>query len=117
MKTFKSLVIIFCLSIVTTFTVQANENVNPIIKAKKLLHTEITSIMGGSVPFTTDKTIKANVSFMLNNKREIVILDVNSDSEQLASYIKSKLNYKKVDNSDIQKGSVYELPITVKKSR
>ncbi|CAL2103162.1 conserved exported protein of unknown function [Tenacibaculum sp. 190130A14a] len=117
MKTFKSLVLILCLSVFTTFTIQANENPNPILKAKKVLHTEIASIIGNSAPIKTNKTVKANVSFMLNSKGEIVILDVDSNSKQLAYFIKRKLNYKKINHEDVKKGSVYELPITLKKGK
>ncbi|WP_299104625.1 hypothetical protein [uncultured Tenacibaculum sp.] len=115
MKTFKSFVIILCLGVLTTFTAQANENANPILKAKKLLRSEISSIIGSSAPFQTDKTVTANVSFMLNSKGEIVVLDVESKSKDLRYFIKRKLNYKKINSSDIRKGNVYELPITVKK--
>jgi len=42
--------------------------------------------------------IKANIEFILNAKGEIVILTVDSEKTAVEDYVKSRLNYKKVDS-------------------
>jgi len=47
------------------------------------------------------KEIKASIEFILNVKGEIVILTVDSEKVAVEDYVKSRLNYKKVD-SDVK---------------
>lgn len=43
------------------------------------------------------KEIKASIEFILNAKSEIVILTVDSEKAAVEDYVKSRLNYKKID--------------------
>lgn len=55
----------------------------------------------------------AKVSFMVNKDNEVVVLSVDSDNEQLVSFIKARLNYQKV-TAKIAKGTEYTLPVRLK---
>lgn len=63
--------------------------------------------------FDFDQGELAKVSFMVNKDNEIVVMSVDSDNEQLISFIKARLNYKKI-TSKVIKGAEYTLPIRLK---
>ena len=46
----------------------------------------------------------ANVRFILNDKREIVILTVEGDNEILKSFVLDKHNYQRVDVQEHKEG-------------
>lgn len=52
----------------------------------------------------------AKVSFILNEDYEVVVLQVDAESEAIESYIKARLNYKKL-SADAQKGMTYVVPV------
>ena len=51
--------------------------------------------------------------FMLNDKKEIVVLSVDTDKEDLEGFIKSRLNYKQVDLSNFEQGKKYTVSVRV----
>ncbi|MFD2563096.1 hypothetical protein [Aquimarina rubra] len=58
--------------------------------------------------------INASIEFILNAKGEIVILNVDSEKEAVESYVKSRLNYKKVDSDITRTGNkVFKLRLKV----
>lgn len=61
--------------------------------------------------FSIEHNMDATVKFMINKHNEIVVLSVetNIDQNLVASYVKSRLNYKKLSKNIISK--VYTLPI------
>ena len=50
---------------------------------------------------------------MDDNQNEIVIISVDSNINKLDAFIKSKLNYKKVDVRGTIKGEIYKIPLTI----
>ncbi len=54
------------------------------------------------------------ISFVLNTKNELVILTVDSENEEVSSYIKSKLNYQEMNISNILKGEQYKVSLKIK---
>lgn len=60
-------------------------------------------------------TETATVKIMINSKNEIVVLSVDTDNNQVDSFVKSRLNYKKV--SAKATSEVYTLPIKVLASK
>ena len=113
MKNFKSIIAIFTISAATVFSSYAS-NENPPIKKTENLRAEIVSILGTQTPFDIAHTSKAEVLFTVNDHNEIVVLSVNSDSSELNSYVKSKLNYKKLSTKDLKSRALYTLPVTLK---
>jgi hypothetical protein len=63
--------------------------------------------------FEFDQNEVAKVSFMVNKDNEVVVLSVDSDNEQLISFIKARLNYQKV-SAKVLKGTEYTLPVRIK---
>ena len=45
------------------------------------------------------------------SKRELIVLSVDSKNQLLESYLKRKLNYRKVDHQPSQPGEIYLLPV------
>jgi len=115
MKSLKSIITIIAISLATTFSTAASEkkSLEGPLEITKKLRTEIVSILGSKIPMELKETSTAEISFMVNNKNEIVILSVNSKINELDTYIKSKLNYKKVKVKGTLKGEVYKMPLKI----
>ena len=55
----------------------------------------------------------AQVRFTLNNEGEIVVLSVDTDNERLESFVKGRLNYKKVEVAGAKEGEMFTIPIKI----
>lgn len=55
----------------------------------------------------------AQVLFMLNDDKEIIVLSVETDKEDLEGFIKNRLNYKQVDFSNYEEGKKYTVSVRV----
>jgi hypothetical protein len=53
----------------------------------------------------------ADVLFTVTADKELIVLSVDSNSDQLESYLKAKLNYKKVNHRPSKHGEIYLLPV------
>ena len=56
---------------------------------------------------------KAFVTFMLNQNHEIVVLSVDTENTVVEKFIKSRLNYNKIDTL-LKVGQEYKVPITIR---
>ncbi|NOQ91483.1 MAG: hypothetical protein GQ552_02055 [Flavobacteriaceae bacterium] len=84
---------------------------NP-IKPTDKLRAEIINYIGTNCPYDYNKNeCTAEVLFTVNSKSEIIILSVISPNPKAESYLKSKLNYKKVSQETKREGEVYLLPL------
>jgi hypothetical protein len=110
MRKIKSIIAILAISLSTIFSVNATE-VTP--SKTKELRTEIISILGSKIPLELKEASTANISFLINNKNEIVIISVGSDVNILNDYIKRKLNYKKIKVKGVSKGEIYRMPLKI----
>ena len=110
MRKIKSIIAILAISLSTIFSVNATE-VTP--SKTKELRTEIISILGSKIPLKLEKSSTAEVSFIINNQNEIVIISVGSDVNVLNDYIKTKLNYKKIKVKGVAKGEIYKMPLKI----
>lgn len=59
----------------------------------------------------------ANIEFTLNTKGEIVVLNVDTDKELIQSYVKARLNYKKIDvlKAKNLKNKIFQISLRIKK--
>jgi len=57
--------------------------------------------------------LTAQVRFTLNADGEIVVLSVNSEFDKMESFVKAKLNYKKVNLADVEEGKVYTITVRI----
>lgn len=113
MKNLKTFITVIALSLSTVFSVAATEK-NPKKTSKnKALTKEVSSFIGKSIPVLLSKTIDAEVTFIINNLNEVVVLSVDSKVTELNSFVKRKLNYKKI-STNAKKGEIYKIPLKVK---
>lgn len=61
-----------------------------------------------------DTEMHALVYFTVNSEKEIVVLSVKTNEEELESYLKGRLNYIKVECSNYMIGVTYKIPVTMK---
>ncbi len=118
MKNLKKIIAVIAIGLLTVLPTAANTNpTNPTSKeAKTILRTEIVSLLGNHTYDLEGTTLEAQISVMLNNQNELVVVAVNSKSETICSYVKTKLNYKKVKVKGIKKGTVYRIPLKMVQS-
>jgi hypothetical protein len=62
----------------------------------------------------TQENLEARLHVMINQRKEIVVLLVETDSDFVDQYLKSKLNYKKLSPATI--GGRYTMKVTLKNS-
>ncbi|GHC62960.1 hypothetical protein GCM10008083_30290 [Ulvibacter litoralis] len=81
-------------------------------KEKKTVSQEITYLLR-SPKIDLKEDSKANVTFTINDNHEVVVLLVETDNVLIESFIKSRLNYYKLQNKLVP-GKEYMLPVLVK---
>ena len=94
------------------FTINVSAaNLNP-IKPTDDLRIEIVELIGSNymAEMETDQ-YNADVLFTVNNNKELIVLSVDTENVQLESYLKRKLNYKKVNHKPTKNGEIYLLPV------
>lgn len=107
----RTLVVLFIATLLSTAMYANNENPST-KKVKEEIRTKIVKLLGHA-DFSFENEIKATVDLLVNKKGEIVILDVDSNNNSVESFIKRKLNYKKVYQQLANTVKVYQLPIKI----
>ena len=111
MKNLKLTIAVLAISLSATFSAFAG---NPEADAtNSKLQSELTALLGHPNIEEVPNEIIFRVSFMLNNNDEIVVVSVNSKSTYIDSFVKSKLNYKKIAIKGIKRGEIYTLPVKI----
>ncbi|MFS4467359.1 hypothetical protein [Maribacter sp. 2210JD10-5] len=105
----KKISLVVAAFLIVTGNVLANGYVEG-VKPKNNISAQISKMLSKG-KFT--KGTSAQVRFTLNNVGEIVVLSVDSDSEQFESFVKSKLNYKKIELDKVEEGKLYTIPVRV----
>ena len=109
MKNLKILVIVF-----TLFAMNVSAAVLSPVKPNTKLRAEIVELIGPTCPYEYDKDeCTAEVLFTVNTNGEIIVLSVNSPNKKAEPYLKSKLNYKKVNYKPVKEGELYLLPLRI----
>ncbi|MCA0932147.1 hypothetical protein LCM02_06765 [Lutimonas saemankumensis] len=86
-------------------------NLNP-IKATDELRSEMIELIGSNfMDEMLEDQYEANVLFTVNANKELIVLSVESDNDQLENYLKRRLNYKKVNHKPTKYGEIYLLPV------
>lgn len=116
MKNLKTFIAIVALSFATVVPASANNDTEPAVKTVKTeLRSKIVSLLGHH-SYTLQDQLTAEVSVMLNNQNELIVVSVDSNSKEVASFVKKKLNYKNVAIKGIKKGTIYRMPLKMVKS-
>lgn len=110
MKKLAVLFFVFAMSITSTF---ANNDDDKRKEEEKVLRTQIVQFLGN---YDNYENVKAEVTFMLNRKNEIVILSVNSSKREVESFVKARLNYKRVKDTTVKPMKIFKLPIRIVKA-
>ena len=88
-------------------------------RPKPRKHSEVKLfLLGSEFPdyLTDGKNLTADISLMLNNKNELIVVSTSSNKESLDNFLKSKLNYQKINVKGLKKGQIYKVPFTIKQS-
>lgn len=93
-----------------TGNVLAND-VNPNIG--KVLTEHISKLLSENDFENAMGTLAADVRFTLNADGEIVVLSVATDNERLEHFVKTRLNYQKVNVLQYEEGKIYKIPVRV----
>ncbi len=60
-----------------------------------------------------EEDLTAQVLFTLNDKKEIVVISVETDDEILEKFVKSRLNYQQVQVASGKEGKMYTVPVRI----
>ena len=91
-------------------------NLNP-IKPTDDLRIEMVDLIGSNfMDEMLENEYAADVLFTVNAKKELIVLSVDSENIQLETYLKRKLNYKKVNHKPSKHGEIYLLPVKMVKT-
>ena len=101
----------------TIFALQATASITGPIKPNAALRAELVKLIGTECNFELDKAeCTAEVLFTVNTKGEVIVLMVESPNPLAESYIKGKINYKKIDHDVKKEGEIYLLPLRIVRS-
>ena len=109
MKNLKLIALVLAIGISSISFAAPTKTADP----KSELREQIVDILGDTVNVLCENDVEAEVVFTLNNKSEIVIVSVNCENGNLDGYIKSKLNYKKVEVTSLNEGQIYRMPLKI----
>ena len=83
------------------------------VEPAKSLSNQITKMLEDNTFSDEDSDLTAQVRFTLNNEGEIVVLSVGTEFVNLEKFVKSRLNYQKVDITNIEEGKLYTVPVRI----
>ena len=108
MKTIKTLLLVVAIA----FSSALYANDKPTKDTSNSISVEIGQLLQNP-GFVVEDDILVNVKVFFNDDNEIVVLTVNSESEGIDSYIKSRLNYKELSNKVNNKNRYYIVPVRI----
>lgn len=109
----KKLVVLLAL-VLGSSSVFANDNTgaNP----EQKLRNEIAALLDKPEIIVEKEELSANIEFTVNSNDEIVVLTVNSEEDNITEYVKTRLNYKKIEAGVSNKGTkVFKLTLKIKR--
>ncbi len=75
--------------------------------------TQIGELLENNHFIISDHDLVANVLFTLNEDHEIVVISIDTEDEVLEMFVKSRLNYKKVQVTNVKEGKMYTVPVRI----
>lgn len=107
----KKLIIVVAVSMLGIVKSFAN---NEIKGPEQTLRNEIATLLK-SPEFTIENELTAKIQFTVNHKGEIVVLAVDADNIAVESFVKNRLNYKKVDTGTRTSSKIFKVDLRIKK--
>ena len=116
MKTFQKNLFVVLAFAFMSFTATANTYTGgePNATINKELRKEIVSHIDSPTLRSADK-VQLRVSFIITKNNEVLVTNVDTDNSYIESYIKSNLNYKKIETNGIETNSPYHVKVTYTK--
>lgn len=108
MKSIKSIAL--ALALLTGTLVSAATE--PVVKKETKPCSEQIADLLESPQFEVETEISAYVTFMLNDNNEIVVLDVETENEQVERFVKARLNYQEIQ-TNLETGKQYNVPVRI----
>lgn len=110
----QSLGFLFLFTLFSTFSLQANPITDyPNVKT---LRTEIIALIKKpDLSFIDNSEEIVKLSFLVNAKKEVVVIDAGTKSEYLEEYLKEHLNYQQVKTDFVQLNKIYHIKLVFKK--
>ncbi|EIJ40792.1 hypothetical protein [Galbibacter orientalis] len=108
MKNFK-LVLVMAFVAVSNI-VMANVDPKP---SNKEVSKQLSTILGTPTFKVTENDMVAKVHFMVNKRSEIVVINVSAENDMVEEYIKSRMNYKKVEVAALKPNEEYIVDVRI----
>ncbi len=111
MKKFTLVLFAVILGTVSTFATNPKK-----LTLEEKIRTEIKKLLVYPEFSVENSVISAKVEFMLNQKGEIVVLLVESNNKKIDDFIKSRLNYKLIKHTAVEKRNrKFTIPVKIVK--
>ena len=108
MRKFQLLALAFVIGTASVFAV--NPNPTP----KKVIRSQIVDLLT-TPEFDVNTTMTVHVTFTFNSDGQIVVLKVDSRNKDVLNYLRTHLNYQKVDNPG-EKDKIYSMDLKIKEA-
>jgi hypothetical protein len=72
---------------------------NGIKLSKEEIRKEVSQLLDNPILENTSPEV-ARISFFVNNDMEIIVIDVNADTDRVENMVKSRLHHKKVSSAN-----------------
>jgi hypothetical protein len=115
-KYIQTLGFLFLLTLFSTSSIANTPHNNfPYVKT---LRTEIISLIKKPdlSSLNTQKEV-VKLSFLVNQKKEVVVIHADTPSQYLEDYIKHKLNYQKIKTDYVKFNKIYHIKLVFKKNK
>lgn len=104
-----SIVLLFTFS--TVFSMFSNNDDKIKEEVNNKLRNKIENLLGDYQEVLNTNIEKASIKFIINRQGEIIVLSVNTNKENIANFIKNKLNYKAASIKNVKFLKTYTLPV------
>ncbi|MDT0650858.1 hypothetical protein [Autumnicola edwardsiae] len=101
------LMFVFCIGSVLTV------NAKTVIEDPNAVKVEIQELLKDH-NLELEEDVVTNVLFTVNNDRELVVLFIDCKNENVKAYIRSRLNYKKIEGSMDTEFDKFVMPVRIK---
>ncbi|MBU3011030.1 hypothetical protein KO506_06425 [Polaribacter vadi] len=107
----KKLSIVILLTFMTVFSTFSNNDERVKKEVNNRLRVKIENLLGDYQNILDNTEEKASIKFIINRQGEIIVLSVNTEKENIAKFIKRKLNYKVATIKNVKFLRTYTLPV------
>ncbi|RPD96553.1 hypothetical protein EGM88_09300 [Aureibaculum marinum] len=107
MKKLSVFIVMLFLGTLMVFPTNVKNDLNPDLTI------QIREMLKSPDFINSKEELNATVFLTLNSNNEIVIIQVDSEEEQVENFVKSRLNYKKVKSHTSIQGKIFKMPLKI----